>query len=385
MNRIMIVVTHLLGSGHLARATLLARAFLDAGHDVVLVSGGKPVVHLHQSDVPLVQLPPLASDGTNFRRLLTPDGTEADADYLDARRAILLSTLARFAPDCVITELFPFGRRVLRAEFMALLDAARAMVPRPCLLASIRDILAPPSTPARAAETEAIIAAQYDGVLVHSDPGQTPLEDSWPVTPSLAARLHYTGYIAPPPPRLSPDLPGLGEILVSAGGGDVGAALYEASVGAAALRPDLRWRLLIGGGRAAAEITRLHALVEMHPGTAARVTIEPTRPEFRAMLCAAAASVSLCGYNTALDLLSSGTPGVLVPFAAGGEVAQGIRARALSRDPHFALVPAAALGPETLLQALDAVLRAGRFVPERRSLDGAARSVALVREICHAR
>jgi predicted glycosyltransferase len=263
------------------------------------------------------------------------------------------------------------------------------MVPRPCILASVRDILAPPSKPERAAEAEATIAAFYDGVLVHSDPEQTPLSASWPVSPALESRLHYTGYIAPPPPEPKPGLPGTGEIVVSAGGGDVGAALYETAIAAAAQRPDRRWRLLIGGGRAVAEIARLQSLAAAVLGAGAlgadaRVIIEPARPEFRDMLCNAAASVSLCGYNTALDLLAAGTPGVFVPFDAGAEVEQGIRAHQLAKRPHFAVVPNASLQPETLLAALDGVLAAGHFGPDRRILNGAARSVEIAQSLCHA-
>jgi len=387
MKKVMIVVTHLLGSGHLARAHLLAQAFSAAGHDVLLVSGGKPVAHLTVTGANLVQLPPLSSDGANFSRVLTPDGVDADAVYLAERQAVLVDALARFRPDCLITELFPFGRRKLRAEFRALLTAARAMVPRPCILASVRDILAPPSKPERAAETEATIAEFYDGVLVHSDPDQTPLSVSWPVSAALEQRLHYTGYIAPPPPDPKPGLPGSGEILVSAGGGDVGAALYETAIAAAAQRPDQRWRFLVGGARAIPEIARLRAMAVALLGNAAteaRVIIEPARPDFRDMLCNAAASVSMCGYNTALDLLGAGAPGVFVPFDAGAEVEQVIRARSLARNPHFALLPNAALGADALLAALDSVMRAGHFVPDRANLNGAARSVEVARDLCDA-
>lgn len=384
MNRVMIVVTHLLGSGHLARAQLLAQAFKAAGRAVLLVSGGKPVAHLSASGIDLVQLPPLSSDGTNFSRLLTPGGSEADAAYLATRQTALLAALNQFRPDCLVTELFPFGRRILRAEFRALLNAARAMDPRPCILASVRDILAPPSKPERAVETETTIADFYDGVLVHSDPDQIPLSASWPVTPALQARLHYTGFIAPPPVAPKAGLPGTGEIIVSAGGGDVGAALYETAIAAAALRPDLRWRLLIGGSRASPESARLQALAIATLGADAEVVIEPARPEFREILCNAAASVSLCGYNTALDLLAAGTPGVFVPFDAGDEVEQGIRARRLAMNPHFALVRNAELGPASLLAALDKVMDAGRFVPDLTNLNGGARSVAIAEALFRA-
>ena len=59
--KVMIVVTHLLGTGHLTRALTLARAFAAAGDQVVLLSGGVPVGHLDFDGIALVQLPPLKS------------------------------------------------------------------------------------------------------------------------------------------------------------------------------------------------------------------------------------------------------------------------------------------------------------------------------------
>ncbi len=387
--RVMIAVTHLLGSGHLARAALLAAAFRDAGHRVLLASGGLPAPHVAvppagpgAGALTVVQLPAVASDGADFARLLRPDGTPADAAWLEARAAALVAALRDLHPDVVITELYPLGRRSLAAEFRALLEAAAAQRPRPVILASVRDILAPPSKPARAAEAEATVAAFYDAVLVHADPARIPLQASWPVGPALAARLRYTGFIAPPPPG-PPAAEAAGAILVSAGGGDVGAPLFDAALDAAAEGPPRRWRILAGGPRAAAECARLAARAAALGLT--QVTVEPARRDFREMLAAAAASVSLCGYNTALDLLATGTPGVLVPFDAGRETEQGLRAAMLARRPHFAVVPAAALTGGAINAALARVLAAGRFAPDCAMLDGAAASVRLAEDLARVR
>jgi predicted glycosyltransferase len=44
-----------------------------------------------------------------------------------------------------------------------------------------------------------------------------------------------------------------------------------------------------------------------------------------------AASVSQCGYNTALDIIRAGVPALVVPYAEGGEDEQMKRARRLER------------------------------------------------------
>lgn len=362
--RVMICVTHLLGTGHLTRAVTLARAFADQGHVATVVSGGMPVAHLDLARVTLEQLPPLRSDGTAFTRLLDDTGAPADDSYLGDRRARLCALYDQLEPDILITELFPFGRRVLSDEFLALLgrvDRSRTLV-----LSSVRDILAPPSKPAKAARAEEIIATAYDGVLVHSDPRITRLEQSWPVSQALAERLIYTGFVTPSPARPDPDLPGRGEVLVSAGGGQVGDALFRAAAGAARLDPARRWRLLPSGARA----------LDLPEGPA---ILDRARPEFRAMLHHAAASVSLCGYNTALDLLGAGTPAVLVPFDEGGEVEQTLRARALARLDGFALLEMVRVTPETLLRAVNDVSGTRRAVQTQ--MDGARETVRITEHL----
>ncbi|QEW22428.1 glycosyltransferase, MGT family [Marinibacterium anthonyi] len=366
--KVLIVVTHLLGTGHLSRALTLGRAFAAAGHDVTLASGGAPAPHLDTTGVTLVQLPPVKSDGTDFTRLLTPDGTQADADWL-ARRSETLNDCLAGDPDLLITELFPFGRRILRAEFLALLDTARARPRPPRILSSIRDILAPPSKPAKATWADEIVTRYYDGVLVHSDPARTDLSLSWPVSDALAPRLIYTGYVAPAPAGPHPDRAGAGEILVSAGGGAVGDALFRTALAAAAQDPSRSWRLLVGGGA-----DRLTTLAD---GAPANVTLEAPRPDFRQMLSHAAASVSMCGYNTALDILQAGTPAVFVPFDAGNEVEQGLRADSLAALPGIVALKSADLTPEALRAALDRVTTDGPRDSGQLRDDGAAETIRI--------
>ncbi|MCE8533016.1 glycosyltransferase [Ruegeria pomeroyi] len=378
--RVMIVVTHLLGTGHLSRALTLGRAFATTGHQVRLVSGGMPAPQLDPAGLDLVQLPALRSDGVDFARLLTETGAEADAEFHNVRQAALLETLTAFAPDVLITELYPFGRRSLKAEFRALLEAARALPRPPLVLSSIRDILAPPSKPAKAEETDRLIAEAYDAVLVHSDPSVTQLDASWPVSAALAGKLRYTGYVAPPPAAPHPDRTGAGEILVSAGGGAVGGPLFRVALEAARRMPDQRWRLLVGGTQTGAEVAALQAQAGDAP-----ITVEPARPDFRAMLSHAAASVSMCGYNTALDLLQAGAPAVLIPFDAGKEVEQGLRAQALTALPGFATVTSAELTPETLVRALRQVMTDPRRETSALRFDGAAEAVRIVEKMEAAR
>ncbi|MEP2030697.1 MAG: glycosyltransferase [Paracoccaceae bacterium] len=373
---VVIAVTHLLGAGHLSRALTLARAFAQQGHRVTVISGGTPVDQFDRGDVRFVQLPPLRSDGVNFTHLLTAEGVSVDDNYLRRRQTDQHDALLKAQPDVLITELFPFGRRVLRSEFLALLESSESLAHKPLVLSSIRDILAPPSKAERAKSADQIIAQYYDGVLVHSDAKSTPLDQSWPVSEALRRKLHYTGYVAPPPAGLHPEKAGDGEIIVSAGGGSVGDALFEIAVKAAHLSPSSTWRLLVGGSDSATRIARLRA-----EAVGSATIVEPARPDFRQMLYHAAGSVSMCGYNTALDLLQSGVPAVLVPFDDGGEVEQTLRANSLTRLDGIAVIKTDALTPEALLDTL-ATARVKRRDPGAGlCFDGAKVSVSIAEDL----
>ena len=370
--RIMIVVTHLLGSGHLSRALTLGRAFAAEGHSVSLASGGMPAPQLSTEDIAFTQLDPLRSDGTNFAKLLTSEGNEATAATYGARAEQLISLFREIRPHVLITELFPFGRRNLREEFLELLNAAHQLDNRPKIFASVRDILAPPSKPSKAAFAHDMIDRYYDGVLVHSDPKITPLHLSWPVpgTGTLRDKLAYTGFVAPSLPDPGTGQDGLDEILVSAGGGSVGDALFQAALGAAE-GDERNWRMLVGGHDASARIDQLRR------NAPSNFCVEPTRPDFRKLLQRAAASISLCGYNTAMDVLQAGLPAVMVSFDDGDELEQTLRAKALARLDGIQTLALSQINGPALHRALADALAAPKRTSTGFAFDGAARTVRI--------
>lgn len=362
---VMLAVTSLMGAGHLARALVIARALKAAGAAPVVVSGGRPIAHLDAAGVRVEHLPPVWSDGIDYGRMLTPEGP-ADEAWLAARAAQLVALFDEIAPAALVTELFPFGRRALSAEFAALLIRAKG---RARVCASIRDVLEPKRKPRRAEETAARLRRWYDLVLVHGDAAVIGLGATWPLADGFADMIRYTGYVADPPPA---PVAKTGEVLVAVGGGVIGRPLLECAVEAA--KGDARpWRLRVGGADAAAEVARLKALAGGAP-----VAIEPAAPDYRARLSAAACSVSLLGYNTATDLLAAGTPAVIAPMREGGEQEQIIRADAFARLPGFTLLEE--LTPEALRAAVGAAVAGPAPDPAAVALDGAAETARIVME-----
>ncbi|MBT5413322.1 MAG: glycosyl transferase family 28 [Rhodospirillaceae bacterium] len=373
--RILIHVQHLLGSGHLRRAAKIARTLAAAGHETLLVSGGMPVPDLDTGGADLLQLPPLRAADESFSTLVDDAGRAADNTIRNARRALLLRRFAAFGPHALIVEMYPFGRRSLAFEIEPLLDAAWAARPRPLILSSVRDVV-----PRKSAKREAgILAAardRFDRILVHGDPALLPFEASFPPAAALGDRLTYTGYVTPEPEAPGgPDAPGHDEVLVSAGGGAVGARLLRAARDArplSARASDRRWRLIAGGALAEGAYRNLAA------GGDDGLVVERHRPDFRALLANCHVSVSQAGYNTASELLAAGKRAVVVPYVGRGETEQSLRAERLALHGFVVSLAEADLTPTTLAAAVDSALAAPAAKGPRPRMDGAGASLRLI-------
>jgi len=372
---VLIAVTHLLGSGHLVRATNLARALAQGGFAATLASGGMPLRAMEGEPFVFVQLPPIRTEGTDFRTLLDEAGRPIEPERKAARTAMLEELAAQLRPDVVIVEHFPFGRRQLAGEFLALIAAAKAVRPKALVLSSVRDVLVTPRSD-RIAEAEERVAGLFDAVLVHGDADFLPLDRSWPVGEGLAAKLRYTGYLADDRPASA--MQENGEVIVSGGGSAAALPLFACAVAAARLdRSGRRWRLLAGRGMAEPDLALLAA------DAPERVVIERARPDFPALLAGCAVSISQAGYNTVLDLVAARRPAIVVPFDAGNETEQTVRAEAMERA---GLARCFRLSGDFVVDAValaDAVAEGIGAKPPEPPIDrdGAARSAAIIREL----
>ena len=365
--RVFLYVQHLLGIGHLRRTSVIARALAEAGFSVAFVSGGEPVADLALGGARLVQLPPALAADSGFSKILDAARRPIDDGWRRERRAALLAAFAAEQPDILLIELFPFGRWPFRFELLPLLDAARARQPRPLVACSLRDILIDKPDPRRRDEIIAIVRRHFDRLLVHGDPALFRLEESFPAAAALADLIDYTGYVVEPPAAAC-GTAGQGEVIVSAGGGAVGGPLLRAALAArplsrAAAAP---WRLITGPNLAPAEAAGLAAAAP--PG----VIVERFRNDFPTLLRNCCLSLSQGGYNTVMELLTAGARAVIVPFGAGQEIEQAIRARRLAERGLVQVVESAQLTPPLLAAAIDDALARPAPSPSAIALDGAA-------------
>jgi predicted glycosyltransferase len=350
----------------------LAAALAQRDFQVELVSGGMPWAKAVPGKVRLRQLPPVYSADSSFSRLLDADGNEVDDAWRDRRRRQLLDLFAAFAPQVLITETFPFGRRMLRFEMLPLLEAARDSAACLQVIASIRDILQPKSKPGRNREICELVDEYYDHVLVHGDETIARLADSFALAGHIEDRLYYSGYICAGAGRTPRTNDGKDEVLVSAGGSATGLLILRTAIAARPLSTlrDLSWRLLVSPAVAATEFEELRRLA----GSGIRV--ERNRPDFSELVKRARLSISQAGYNTITDILSSDTAAVVIPFAEEDEIEQTLRARLLQERGRLTTLAQQDLSAGTLARAIDSA-QEGHSTPEV-NLDGARNSASMV-------
>jgi predicted glycosyltransferase len=371
--RVLFYVQHLLGIGHLARASRVAAALAEDGFAVTVVTGGTPVAGFPGPGVAHVALPPVTSGDQTFSGLADLDGRPVDDAFKARRRDLLLSLFGETRPDIVIIEAFPFGRRQMRFELLPLLEAVSAASPRPRLVTSVRDILQERVKPGRNEESAELVERHFDLVMVHGDPGFARLDETFPLAAGFAEKIAYTGLVAGPAPEPAAEQ---FDVLISAGGGAAGGDLARTAVEAAKLLPGAgKWGLITGPNLPQPEFD---AAVAAAPPNLA---VFRFRKDFASLLGGARLSVSQAGYNTVCDLLRAGCRSLLVPFTAGGETEQEFRAARLERLGLASIVGEDGLTSARLAGAIEAAL-AGPPPPRAKlDLDGARKSAEILREL----
>lgn len=365
---------HSVGVGHLMRSLLLASEMTDHFHVVLLNGGPIPPGIAIPRGIDIVDLPPL---GMRDGHELVSRGAGVDVERAKSeRRALVMDVFRRVAPAVLLIEMFPFGRKKFAYELLPLLKAARRSQPRVQVLCSLRDILvaARPDQQYHDDRAAWLCRRYFDAILVHSDPALATLDESFRPRRPVGIPVHYTGLVARAPGAAVAQRSS--HLLVSAGGGLVGGALLHAAIAAQArLWANAKRRMRIVAGPFLPE-PEWQSLCDLARG---RDDVELARsvPDLAVEMRAAALSLSQCGYNTAMDILCTGVPALVVPYAQCGEDEQLNRARRLESMGLVRVLDPDLLHPDALADALS---EAASFVPGASglALDGARRCAETV-------
>jgi predicted glycosyltransferase len=364
---------HVLGMGHMVRSREIVKGLAE-GADVWFVNGGEPVAGFtFPLGVQVAQLPPVRSDA-EFREI------DATGQVQEERRELLLQLYECVEPDVVVLEMFPFGRRKFAFELLPLLEACRAKGTR--VVCSVRDILVSKRDQSRHEEQACrLLNAYFDLVLVHADPGFQRLEETFLRTADLRCEIAYTGFVAepfvaPPAPNRKADK---ARIVVSVGGGRVGFPLLSAAISASTQLTSVAHDMHVFTGPYLDD----HAYCQLEKQAGPHVTIERFAHDFVQRIAAADLLVSMAGYNTCMNILSTGVRALVLPFAGNQNEEQTIRARKLQELGCLSIINAADLeAPQRLAGRLHSMLLGPKPPQVPLSLSGVETTRRLLSNLC---
>lgn len=170
-------------------------------------------------------------------------------------------------------------------------------------------------------------------------------------------------------------------ILVSIGGGRVGGELLECAIAASALMAErLPHRMLIFTGPYLPE-EQFSKLKELAAGSP-QITIERFTASFLSCLEQADLSISMAGYNTCMNILTTGVRALVYPFTGNNNEEQTIRADKLEELGVVSVIRDHELEPRLLAERIIHCCESEASAV-RPSLDlrGAEKTAAIITEL----
>jgi predicted glycosyltransferase len=376
--KIILYCQHVLGIGHLFRALEICKELKH--HEVVLITGGPRLDAKIPSHVEVINLPGLQMD-TEFKGLFSSDKTASLDQIKKKRQEKLLAIVEKERPDIFLLELYPFGRKAFRFELDPVIQAIRCKTqPRCGVISSVRDILVEKENQdkheGRVVQT---LNNFFDAVLVHSDPKWITLKETFLRFDEIKIPVVHTGYIAQKARagsrrRFRQQLR-IGEedlmILASAGGGSVGKPILESTIKAFRrlnMKTPSYLYVYAGPYMVESDFERLKAL-----GADERIQVAKFTSDFLSFLAAADLSISMAGYNTTMNILATGVPALVWPFAANSE--QRRRAEKLADRGALRLIDDQDLNPDNLAAIIVETLTRADKKQIDIDLNGAAHAV----------
>ncbi len=357
MKKIMFYCQYHLGMGHLVRSLEILR-FLAKDFKVCFVKAGWEVEGFEVPPaVEVVTLPLLLSEN---RQVKVADNSQNLEEIKELRKNKLLKVFEQFKPDCLITEGYPFKKHQFEFELIPLLETVRAAGLGTKIVCSLRDIVMARYYQNRAEVTEKIcqLMNQYfDLLLVHSDPKFHSLEESFSRIKDIKSEICYTGYVAQSPPEYpaiaNEDFISLKMkkpmILVSVGGGQLGHDLLNAIIEVSPIIEKLlSHHIQVFTGPFIPNDKFLQ--LQKAAANLSNLTLRKYTPHLLAYMEKAQLSISLCGYNTTMNLLRTGVRSMIFPSNKDWE--QKIRAEKLEKLGLAEVIYPQDLTPDRLAQKI---------------------------------
>ncbi len=308
--RILLYSHDSLGLGHARRNLALAHAFATRLPRLT----GRPVTGMLLTG--LDTLPgelPAGFDSVSLPGIRKGEGGYAPRhvtvpmeDVIDLRSQLLTAAVTGFAPDLLVVDRHAYG---VDNELRDALLALRRTHPEAVVVLGLREVL----DERRATDREwatlgdtAELRALYDEIWVYGDEHVHDVRRTGEVPAALQDLVRHTGYLAAGRLWVREDEPAAPYVLTTVGGGADGLELCLAAARAVVPRG---YRHVVVTGPQMDE--RDHR--EVCRVATGRTEVVRTVPDGLATIRGAAAVISMAGYNTVSEVMSTYRPALLVP------------------------------------------------------------------------
>ena len=350
MPKLMFYCQHILGMGHLIRSIEIVRGLIP-DFQICFINGGQVIDEFEFPEgIEVINIPAVKTD-SEFKELKPVDDNYTMAELEIIRKDILVETCQKFSPDILAIELFPFGRRRFSFELIPLLETAKAMGTK--IVSSVRDIVVTKQNQQRHEEKVCRLMNKYfDLLLIHGDPNFVKLNLSFSRLNDLSCPVHYTGYVVQPLPESNNSLQiKQPSILVSVGGGRFGHDLLECIAKTAPLLKDQiphHIQVFTGAFSPDEVLAKLQAMTEKQDN----ITVDRYTPNLLHYMQQADLSIGMAGYNTTMNILSTGVKAMMMAFQGNNDKEQETRLKKLDDMGRVKMIHSQDLQPEKFAQQI---------------------------------
>ncbi|MCJ8283083.1 MAG: glycosyl transferase [Rivularia sp. ALOHA_DT_140] len=357
MKRLLFYCQHILGMGHLVRSMEIVRGLME-DFQVCFINGGQIIEEFQIPDgIKMIDLPAIKTDA-EFKQLTPVDSSLSLAEVQEIRKNILLQIADEFNPDVLMIELFPFGRGKFSFELIPLLEKLQDSKKPVKIVSSLRDIVVTKTNREKYENKVCRLMNQYfDMLLIHGDQDFVPLDKSFSRVKDIQSQTEYTGYVVQKPtanPQLTPEEKEVLEseqplILVSVGGGRFGHELIDCVVANADILEDKiphNIQIFTGPFSPYRKVQLWQKITENQKN----IQVNRYTSNLLSYMQKADLSISMSGYNTTLNVMTTGVRAMILPFKGNDDQEQRIRASKLDSLGVVKMLDESDLIPEVFAQ-----------------------------------
>jgi predicted glycosyltransferase len=331
------------GLGHIRRTMAIASQLRSASTNILILTGS-PIAGRFTlpENVDFVRVPGMIKK-TNDEYLSL--SIRIDPGHaLDIRKSIISATARSFQPDLFIVDKEPLG---LKKEVLPVLRWFKKHHPRTRTILGLRDIMDDRETVRRDWRKKSIyryLDELYSEIWVYGRKDIYDAAAEYAIPDHVQEKMFFTGYL--PRPIANSDSESktrrkfeVGDknrfIVVTAGGGGDGFKMMESYLDMHDnfTVPDTTSVLITGPFMPKEERQLLARRAKAH-----RIRVHPFYPRMEELFRAADLVISMGGYNTICEILSQGTPSLIIPRETPRKE-QLIRAVALQKKKLIGCLP----------------------------------------------